>query len=142
MFQNIVIAVDLADKDSIKSLLISANALVESFRSKLYFVHIIPDFGTKIVEDYLPKNWLKDQILQYKNHMQDIINEYIAEDTLAEYYVGRGHVYDEVIQYANRVYADLVIVSAVRPQLRDYMLGSNASKIARHCGISVLVVRG
>jgi nucleotide-binding universal stress UspA family protein len=65
----------------------------------------------------------------------------VAEEIEVELHIGRGAVYDEIIQYANEVKADLIIISAVRPQLRDYMLGPNASKIVRHSGVSVLVVR-
>ena len=141
MFKNIVIPIDLADKQSIEPLLLTANTLIKAFNAKLYFVHIIPDFGTKAVEDYLPQNWAKEQKRKYEEQMRLSIEKYIAKDMIAEYYVGRGSIYDEVIQYVNKVAADLVIVSAVRPQLRDYMLGSNASKIVRHAGVSVLVVR-
>ena len=58
-----------------------------------------------------------------------------------DYYIGRGAVYDEVIKYSENENADLIIISAVRPQLRDYMLGPNASKIVRPSSISVMVVR-
>ncbi|MFV9897278.1 universal stress protein, partial [Rickettsia conorii] len=54
---------------------------------------------------------------------------------------GSGAVYDEIIKHSNEIKADLIIISAVRLQLKDYMLGPNASKIVRHSDISVLVVR-
>ena len=56
-------------------------------------------------------------------------------------HIGRGAIYDEVIKYSEAINADLIMISAVRPQLRDYMLGPNASKIVRHSSISVLVIR-
>ena len=141
MFKNIVIPIDLADKQSIKPTLTTASDFVRAFSAKLHFVHIIPDFGTKILEDYLPKNWMKEQKSKYEEQMRNSIQQYVPQEMIVDYNVGRGAIYDEVIQYANNVVADLIIVSAVRPQLRDYMLGPNASKIVRHAGVSVLVVR-
>lgn len=143
MFKNIVIPIDLTDKQSIKAMIPVAVNFIQSFDAIINFIHIIPDFGMKIIEDYLPKNWSKDQKRKYEEQIQSLIEEYIPYDMKSKVnlYVNRGAVYDEVIQYANEIRADLIIVSAVRPQLRDYMLGSNASKIVRHAAISVLVVR-
>ena len=141
MYKNIVVPVDLSDKQSISAVFPHALNLVNAFSSGLHLVHIIPDFGTKLVQDYLPKNWISDQQEKYSTQLRDLVKKYIPEEIKAKCYVGRGAIYDEVINYANKVNADLIIVSAVRPQLRDYMLGPNASKIVRHSSVSVLVVR-
>jgi nucleotide-binding universal stress UspA family protein len=89
----------------------------------------------------LPKNWINDQKAKYNKQLQDLVSLYIPEEIMVKCYIGRGAIYDEVINYSNKVNADLIILSAVRPQLRDYMLGPNASKIVRHSSVSVLVVR-
>lgn len=140
-FKKIVIPIDLADKHSIKVVMPRALQFSQTCSSELSFIYIIPDFGMKIIEDYLPKHWIKDQKNKHENQIREIIKQYIPEGVVVNFKVGRGAVYDEVIQYANEIKSDLIMVSAVRPQLRDYMLGPNASKIVRHSGISVLVVR-
>ncbi|WP_316353607.1 universal stress protein [Candidatus Trichorickettsia mobilis] len=141
MFKNIIIPIDLADKQSVKAILPVAINFVQAFDATLNFIHIIPDFGMKVIEDYLPKNWSKDQKKKYEEQIQALIQQYLPQDMKVNFRVDRGAVYDKVIQYASEIKADLIIVSAVRPQLRDYMLGPNASKIVRHAGVSVLVVR-
>lgn len=141
MYKNIVVPIDLSDKQSINAAFPHALNLVNAFGSDLHLVHIIPDFGTKLLEDYLPKNWMSDQKEKYSTQLKNLVKKYIPEEIKANCYIGRGAIYDEVINYANKANADLIIVSAVRPQLRDYMLGPNASKIVRHSSVSVLVVR-
>jgi universal stress protein F len=141
MFKNIVIPVDLSDKQSIKAVFPSALNFVNAFDSKIHLVHIMPDFGMKIMEDYLPRNWMKDQKGKYRDLFAELIVKYIPEGVEVEYHVGRGAIYDEVINYSEKVNADLIMLSAVRPQFKDYMLGPNASKIVRHSSISVMVVR-
>jgi nucleotide-binding universal stress UspA family protein len=141
MFKNIVIPIDLADKHSLKAVLPIALNFVNAFECKLHFIYIIPDFGMKMIEDYLPKHWIKDQKEKYDEQVKAMISKYIPEEIKVDFYIGRGAVYDEVLNYATGIKADLIMVSAVRPQLRDYMLGPNASKIVRHANISVLVVR-
>ena len=140
-FKKIVIPIDLADKHSIRAVLPMALQLTQKCNSELFIIYIIPDFGMKVIEDYLPKHWVKDQKNKHEHQIKEIVKQHIPDEITVNIKVGRGAVYDEVIQYANDIKADLIMVSAVRPQLRDYMLGPNASKIVRHAGISVLVVR-
>lgn len=141
MFKNLVIPIDLLDKNSIKTVISPVLNFVNAFGAKPHFIHIIPDFGAKLMEDYLPKNWVKDQKIKYVEQMRGLVGQHLPKEIEADYFVGRGSIYDEVIQYSKDASADLIIVSAVRPQLVDYLLGSNASKIVRHASVSVLVIR-
>lgn len=141
MYKNIVIPIDLADKNSFKAVFPPALNFVNAFGSKLHLIHIIPDFGMKMIEDYLPKHWLAEQKGKYDKQVREIIKSYVPEDIKVNFHIDRGAIYDKVINFSEKINADLIIVSAVRPQLRDYMLGPNASKIVRHSSVSVLVVR-
>jgi nucleotide-binding universal stress UspA family protein len=141
MFKNIIIPVDLSDKESIKVVFPAALNFVNAFGSKLHLVHIMPNFGMKMVEEYLPRHWMSDQKEKYNKLFDEMVKKFIPEGIKVEFHIGRGAIYDEIINYSEKIEADLIILSAVRPQLRDYMLGPNASKIVRHSSISVLVVR-
>jgi len=55
--------------------------------------------------------------------------------------VHMGAVYNEVLEEAAKMKADLIIVGSHRPAMATYLLGSNASTIVRHAPCSVLVVR-
>lgn len=141
MFKNIVIPVDLSDKQSIEAVFPPALNFVNAFGSKIHLVHIMPDFGMKMVEDYLPRHWMSDQKGKYNKLFDEIIKKFVPEGVDVEFFIGRGAIYDQVINYSEKVNADLIMLSAVRPQLRDYMLGPNASKIVRHSSVSVMVIR-
>ncbi|MCF8494472.1 MAG: universal stress protein [Rickettsiaceae bacterium] len=141
MFKNIIIPIDLSDKQSLRAVFPPALNFVNAFGSKLHLIYIMPDFGMKMIEDYLPRHWMSDQKQKYTKQFDEIVDKYIPKGADVDYYIGRGAVYDEVIKYSENENADLIIISAVRPQLRDYMLGPNASKIVRHSSISVMVVR-
>lgn len=141
MFKSIVIPVDLADKQSLKAIFPPVLNFVNAFNSKIHLVHIMPNFGMKMVEDYLPKYWMNEQKAKYNKIFDDIVDKYVPAGVEITCHVGRGAIYDEVIKYSESVNADLIVISAVRPQLRDYMLGPNASKIVRHSSLSVLVIR-
>ena len=55
--------------------------------------------------------------------------------------VRTGHSYNTILDVAEAKHADLIIIASHRPGLKDYFLGSTASKVVRHANCSVLVVR-
>ena len=77
MFKNIVIPVDLSDKQSIKVVFPPALNFVNAFGSKIYLVHIMPDFGMRVLEEYLPRNWMRDQKEKYKTIFEELIEKYV-----------------------------------------------------------------
>jgi nucleotide-binding universal stress UspA family protein len=141
MFRNIIVPIDLSDKQSIQVVLPAALNFVNAFNAKIHLVHIMPDFGIKMVEEYLPRHWMSDQKTKYNKLFESIIAKYIPENIKVEHHIGRGAIYDEIINFSDKLDADLIMLSAVRPKLKEYMLGPNASKIVRHSSVSVMVVR-
>lgn len=145
MYKDIVVPLDISDSESFNAVLPVVVDFIVSHKSKIHFVYIIPDFGMKLIEDYLPKHWITNQIERCEAQIKELVDRSLPNNLKdkikAEFYIGRGTIYDEVINYSNNVKADLIIISAVRIQLKDYMLGSNSSKIVRHSTTSVLVVR-
>jgi universal stress protein G len=58
--------------------------------------------------------------------------------------VRQGGVYQEILEEANAMKADLIVMTSHRPQrpaVRTYFLGSNAGHVVRYAKCSVLVVR-
>jgi len=55
--------------------------------------------------------------------------------------VAQGTVYKIVIDTAEGIGADLIVMASHRPERRDYLLGPNAARVVRHSNKSVLVVR-
>ncbi len=52
-----------------------------------------------------------------------------------------GHSYSTILDTAEDIGAELIIIASHRPGLQDYFLGSTAAKVVRHAKCSVLVVR-
>jgi nucleotide-binding universal stress UspA family protein len=50
-------------------------------------------------------------------------------------------IYSEILGFAEGSEADLIVVGAHRPSMKDYLLGTNAGRIVRHARCSVLVAR-
>ena len=55
--------------------------------------------------------------------------------------VRTGHSYSTILDVAEEIESDLIIIASHRPGLQDFFLGSTAAKVVRHAPCSVLVVR-
>ena len=55
--------------------------------------------------------------------------------------VRQGGVYQEILEAAKEIDADLIVMSSHRVGVRTYFLGSVAGHVVRHADCSVLVVR-
>ena len=55
--------------------------------------------------------------------------------------VAYGSVYKEILRVAAGLPADLIVMAAHRPQPGDFLIGSNAERVARRAPCSVLLVR-
>ncbi len=141
MFKKILVPLDLNDQHATKLVIPAALNCVHAFASELHLMHIIPDYGLKMVEDYLPNSWFKQQKVKSIDMMKSAVDPLLPSDVKPHYSVALGAVYDEVIAAAQRISADLIIMPATRSELKSYMLGSNASKVVRYAECSVMVVR-
>ncbi len=65
----------------------------------------------------------------------------IPEDVEYRIHITEGTVYDQIIKVADRLNVDVIIVGSHRPGLKDYLIGPNAARVARHADQSVFVVR-
>jgi nucleotide-binding universal stress UspA family protein len=55
--------------------------------------------------------------------------------------VRQGGIYHEILEEAQHIGADLIVMTSHRPAMRTYFLGSNAGHVVRYARCSVLVVR-
>ena len=58
-----------------------------------------------------------------------------------EIVVRDGHPSTEILEYASKIDADMIIIASHDPGLVDYFLGSVAARVVRHARCSVLVAR-
>lgn len=55
--------------------------------------------------------------------------------------IGAGTICGGILDLAAATGTDLIVLSSHRPEMREWLIGANASRVVRHAGCSVLVVR-
>lgn len=138
MFNTVLIPVDVSRTQETQKILAAAKALTAPWDCKIHVVSVVPDMGMAIVGSYFDKGFEVAAHEQAANELQAAVDQAGLE---AETHIQTGTIYDRVIALAQALEADLIMLNAHSPELKDYLLGSNAARVVRHAKQSVMVMR-
>lgn len=141
MYEKILLAIDLNDPTSCERLFPTAAAFCDKFASKLHIMTVVPDFGLAAVSQYFPDNYADTAVEQARTALGKLVKAHLPAKVDVEELVAYGTPYSEILDAAERIACDLVIMASHRPELQDYLLGPNAARVVRHAKCSVMVVR-
>ncbi|MEC9367735.1 MAG: universal stress protein [Pseudomonadota bacterium] len=141
MFSSVLLAIDLNHEESWKKALPAAVELAGKGKGKLHVVTVVPDFGMASVEAYFPPDFETKALQSAEKNLEAFIAKHLSKGPGATPHVGHGKVYDQILRTAEKVKADVIVLSGHRPDMKTYLMGSNAEKVVRHFARSVLLVR-
>ena len=141
MYSNILLPVDLGNESSWVKALPTAIKFCEAFGAILHVMTVIPDFKSSVMTQFLPEDHEDKILVTAKEVLHKFVLERVPENITVHHVVADGTIYKSIIDVAEDVGADLIIVGSHRPELKDYLLGPNAARVVRHSFKSVLVVR-
>ncbi len=138
MYKTVLIPIDVSVPAEAQKLLSAAKQMSLGWEATLHVATVIPNVGMAIVGSYLDDDFENRSRTAVEAQLADTVST-AGIDAIQHVLV--GSVYDCVINLANQIKADLIIMGAHQPELRDYLLGSNAARVVRHSKQSVLVIR-
>lgn len=141
MFKNILLPIDLNDENSWQSALPKAIDLCRQHGAKLHVMTVVPDIFQGHVAQYFPEGYEDELIDRTDEELRKLIRQQVPDDIEAKDTVAYGSIYHEILATAEKVGADLIVMTSHRPELKDYLIGPNATKVVRHAKCSVMVVR-
>jgi len=141
MYKDILLAVDLSDEHSWSKALPTAVALSTTFDATLHVMTVVPEFGMPMVGQFFPADYEDKLHEQVAQQLAAFVGEHIADHAKVQRIVAAGKVYQQIVDTAERIGADLIVMGSHRPELSDYLLGPNAARVVRHARCSVMVVR-
>ncbi len=141
MYQHILLPIDLGNESTwVKALPVATN-LCLSYSALLHVLTVVPEYGLPMVSQYFPKDHEAQMRKNAQTLLRRFVSERISDDIRVQCIVGEGTIYKTIIDTAEEIDADLIVVGAHRDELEDYLLGPNAARVVRHSKRSVLVVR-
>jgi nucleotide-binding universal stress UspA family protein len=141
MYSNILLPVDLSDQHSWLKALPTAIALSESFQATLHVMTVVPEFGLPMVGQFFPPDYEAKLHNQVAKQLADFIAAQAPNHADVKRIVATGKIYQQIVNTAKRIKADLIVMGSHHPELSDYLLGPNAARVVRHANCSVMVVR-
>lgn len=141
VFKEILLAIDLEDKNSWEKALPFSVSYAQAFDAKLHILTVLPDFGMSLVGQYFPADYEEKMRKKANKALHEFVNIHVPENIIVQNIVATGSVYETIVNMAGEIKADLIVLGAHRPELKDYLIGPNASRVVRHAHCSVLVVR-
>lgn len=141
MFKNLLLTVDIASPESAAKSVAAAVSLARSNDAMLHLLNVVPDTGMAIVGASMAPSQMEKALEAARAEMHHWADQTIPSDIERQIHIKEGTVYDQIIRTANEIDVDAIIVGAHSPQFRDYLIGPNAARVARHATQSVFVVR-
>jgi len=142
MFNTVLLAVDLSAESTWAKSLPIAVSMAEANNAPLHVVTVMPDFGMSIVGTFFESGFEDRALHDLGERLSAWVDENITADIEIHPHVLLGRVYEQILEAANSVSADVIVMASHRPELTDYLLGPNAARVVRHATQSVFVVRG
>lgn len=139
MYTSILIAVDLDEPSSWIKSVPAALALSRCFNAKVALVYVVPE-ATLVLQ----AQWSVPAVRHILDTARTRLGKFADEcvkGTEVDKYVASGSVYGGILEAAEHFGSDLIILASHRPEMKDYLIGANASRVVRHARCSVMVVR-
>jgi nucleotide-binding universal stress UspA family protein len=143
MYTKILVPIDLSSPELSKSAVANAVMMAREGEATLRFVNVLPLTPVMLAE-YVPPDFEVQQRKAAEDALAIVAKESGLAPARVSSTVRQGGIYQEILEEANDIGADLIVMSSHRPQrgtVRTYFLGSNAGHVVRYAKCSVLVVR-
>lgn len=141
MFKRILLPLDLDGHSEHSKVVKAATKMATAFSAELHILTVVPTYGTSLVGSFFPENFEREAQKAASEKLTALAKTAFPAALAVKPHVAVGSVYDKVLETANALECDAIIMGAHRPELRDYLLGPNAARVVRHAAQSVIVIR-
>ena len=136
MYKSLLVPIDVSHEGIGARIIKKAKDLADE-GAKMTLLHVMDDIPSNM-HAYIPEGKLESNLLEIKRELSTMAKN-IGVD--AEIVVRFGIARPVILEEAESMEADLIILASHKPGLQDYLIGSTASRIVRHARCSVLIDR-
>lgn len=140
MFKSILVPIDLTDTNLAKPAIATAVSLSQASNGTIRLLNVLHMTPVMLAE-YMPADFDVQHRQSSEDALAIVANEIRLAPSRISSVVRQGSIYHEILEEAQAINADLIVMASHRPAMRSYFLGSNAGHVVRYATCSVLVVR-
>ena len=141
MFKDILIPVDLGQEASWTKALPFAVDLAGHYGARLHVMTVIPDYGFHYVAQFFPEGYEDKLLSQADGDLHALVEKHVPPEIAVQHIVAHGSIYREIVEAAERLKADVIVMASHTPDVSDIIIGPNAERVLRSFGHSVFIVR-
>jgi len=108
----------------------------------LHLVTVVPDMAMTMVAQYIPEGYPEKLTTESQVGLENLKHDHVPDDVESHVHVRHGSIYRGILDLAEDLNADLIVMGSHKPELMDYLIGPNAAYVVRHADCSVMVGRG
>lgn len=140
--KSVLCAVDISHEDDVK-VLETGDKLARLDGAQLDVITVVPNYGVTLVNSYFDENFQGELVTKTKSALNDMVTRVLGEERnkSIRHVVAAGSIYEEILESAKQAGTDLIVIGAHKPHLKEFLLGPNAARVARHSQCSVYIVR-
>ncbi|MEQ4922314.1 universal stress protein [Proteus hauseri] len=144
MYKNILVPIDIDEDNLMNKAIPLVEDIAKNEDSHVHFLYVLPKlpqssyYRLVMNGDQLDQGCLKTSA---ELEVKKIIGRFDLPDDRVETHICIGKPRDAILQIADEIDADLIIISSHNPEIDIYHLGSTAADITRYAKRSVMVVR-
>lgn len=143
MKATILCAVDVSEGREDNPVLKEAAKLAALNNAQLDVVTVLPDYGTSWVGSFFEPHHHEHAVEEARQALDEMIGKALGEsrNEKVRHLVLTGNTYEEILKAADEIGSELIVIGAHKPDIKDYLMGPNAARVARHAHCSVYIVR-
>lgn len=149
MGRKILVPIDLMHESSWRKTLPEAFEQAEKLGGSVTVMTVIPDIVAGLDWRYAIRGEtggseefdMHKLVKEAAQRLEQIVAPYMPENMEVETLARHGTIYQEILNVAEELGVDQIIMAAHRPSLADYLLGPNTARVVRHAHCSVNVLR-
>jgi nucleotide-binding universal stress UspA family protein len=136
MYSNILVPIDLHDDAKAKLMVDAARRLWDQ-KGQIVLLHVVEDIPSYVAVE-LPSGITASQKDESIRRLEDLSRR---EELKAAIDVRIGQPASAILAAADEHGSNVIVIASHRPGFQDYLIGSTAARVVRHCKCSVLVIR-
>lgn len=113
----------------------------QTLNAELHVITILPELNNFLMKQIYNEEIGEKATQKALEQLQFFCQKHIPDTLHPQLHVANGVVYKEILQKANAINADYIVISANRPELADYFIDPDTSRVVRHSTCTVIVVR-
>lgn len=139
MSKAVLIPVDLAQTGNISATLNIAKTLAAASGARMFLLNVVEEIPPYAAV-HIPSGLQETAVSDSTSALERVKSEYgLPENTAI--LVRAGHASRTILNVAEEIDSDVIVMASHDPGIADYFLGSVAAHVVRHAHCSVHVVR-